>query len=691
MKKLTFLLTCLIFFSIHPTVSVTAEDVGSLNAPSILVQLDPSGTINDLIPENTTYQTISEPLDIYQLFLASEAHERNTITALKASPYVKHVTENDKVTVSNTGSDLQTVQQHYFNFIDHTDVKATTAPTIAILDTGIDPTLQEMSDFILPGYNAINESNNVQDDNDHGTVVASIMRSIITTNNYQGLSEHIRLLPIQVAEDDGFIYKASILKGIQYAMDQDVDVINMSYSGTAYNPIEEELLQAAKDQGITLVAASGNEGVKGIGFPARYASTIAVGSVTVPDEYDTGLMDTHDLPLSRAYFSNYGHHLSLTAPGELLISHQNETDFVQVTGTSFSAPFVSVLAALLTSTYDDITPNEIERLITEGATYYDTRWNDAIGYGAVNFSRTLNLDRPDQSTDLPDQLSASRLLNTNETITDQFQLSYDEDWLQLDIKYDAFDTLIKINNLADITEVSVDILDAEGNVLYEDLTDSVHALPLREGQYNVKITETFGRWSDADYTITTYQQLYQDVTPTSSHYLGTTYLSEEGVLNGYTSETAPPVFKVNDDISRSQVAAIFQRLLALPVPTTRESILENYTDVKPTDYYAEAISAVIDSGIITGYQTSNDTWYYNQGPLSREQMASVLVRALNLTPKDKETAINLKNVSPTHRESVQILADYGLTDQLEDFRPKAPVTRGQFSSFLYRALTDQDT
>jgi len=48
-------------------------------------------------------------------------------------------------------------------------------------------------------------------------------------------------------------------------------------------------------------------------------------------------------------------------------------------------------------------------------------------------------------------------------------------------------------------------------------------------------------------------------------------------------------------------------------------------------------------------------------------------------------------VSPTHRESVQILADYGLTDQLEDFRPKAPVTRGQFSSFLYRALTDQDT
>ncbi|MDC3417571.1 S-layer homology domain-containing protein [Aquibacillus salsiterrae] len=172
-------------------------------------------------------------------------------------------------------------------------------------------------------------------------------------------------------------------------------------------------------------------------------------------------------------------------------------------------------------------------------------------------------------------------------------------------------------------------------------------------------------------------KVFSDVDETSSHYEAIEALASKAIITGYPDGS----FGVNDTLQRRHGAVLLYNALKLQAPTNLESILSTYNDVNKDSGYAEQIAAVTEAGIFKGTTGAFDA----DGDLTREQMATILVLALGLEDTGEDTGINLANVSDSHKQNVNILAQQGITNQLEDYRPHESVTRGQFATFLYLA------
>lgn len=155
---------------------------------------------------------------------------------------------------------------------------------------------------------------------------------------------------------------------------------------------------------------------------------------------------------------------------------------------------------------------------------------------------------------------------------------------------------------------------------------------------------------------------------------------DEEVINGYTDGTFGP----DDRITRAQTAVMLARVLDLDVPAGEE-VTKHFDDVKANEEAAGEIAAVSEAGIMTG----KDKQFNPHESLNREQLASVLVRGFSLEADDN-VDIYLDNVSEPHRDSVQQLANLGITDQLDDFRPIENGTRAHFVAMLARVI-DNDS
>ena len=184
---------------------------------------------------------------------------------------------------------------------------------------------------------------------------------------------------------------------------------------------------------------------------------------------------------------------------------------------------------------------------------------------------------------------------------------------------------------------------------------------------------------------------FVDVPDNHSHHESIHALVQEGAINGYISDEGVKEFRPSNFITRAQSAALFVRVFNFAVPDNKEELLKNYDDVSTDNYYANEIATAYKEGIFKG-----SAGMFNDGYLTREQMATVIIRAFNLEDSGVESNVYTDNVSPSHKESVEILAQHGITNQLDDFRPKEYVTRGQFSTFLYNSMnvetdTEADT
>ena len=173
--------------------------------------------------------------------------------------------------------------------------------------------------------------------------------------------------------------------------------------------------------------------------------------------------------------------------------------------------------------------------------------------------------------------------------------------------------------------------------------------------------------------------LFSDVTNNTFGQEEIYRLVETGIINGYPDGT----FKPNQNINRGQAANLFVRALQLEIPDSANS----FKDVPQTSPIFDAAKATKAAGIFKG--SNNGTTFGPLDVLTREQMASVLVRAFNLQPNDVQVKLSdLKSVSESHRKNVEILYQNGITTGRAngEFDPKAPVTRVQFVVFLSRAM-----
>jgi serine protease len=186
---------------------------------------------------------------------------------------------------------------------------------VAVLDTGVayanHGRFRRSPDFsryeFVKGYDFVSNSPYPNDHNGHGTFVAGTIAE--TTNNHYGLTGlayGVRLMPVRVLNNQGEGDASTIAKGVRFAVRHGARVINLSLefsSEVTASDIPEliEALRYARQRGVVVVAAAGNEGHSVIAYPARAPDVIAVGATT-----EHGCL---------ANYSNDGSGLTLVAPG----------------------------------------------------------------------------------------------------------------------------------------------------------------------------------------------------------------------------------------------------------------------------------------------------------------------------------------------------------------------------------------
>jgi|AntRauTorckE6833_2_1112554.scaffolds.fasta_scaffold00709_8 serine protease len=257
---------------------------------------------------------------------------------------------------------------------------------VAVIDTGIIPDHEDLSvninlnagkDFVDDDSNPVDESY----DYSHGTHISGIIGAV--SNNYTGIAgilSNIEIIPIRIFDSSGSLQTTSdIVEAINYAVEQNVDIINMSFGGGESFTMHEAIKDAHK-LGIIMVAAAGNTGNNGVIYPARFPEIIAVGAT--------------DIYNNRAYYSSTGENLDLVAPGgdeNDIISTSGYyyngnvyTNFyVKMQGTSMSTSYVSGVAALLLS--NGVSPLEIKDRLTSTAADLGPQGKDVFyGYGLVD-------------------------------------------------------------------------------------------------------------------------------------------------------------------------------------------------------------------------------------------------------------------------------------------------------------------
>lgn len=220
---------------------------------------------------------------------------------------------------------------------------------VAVIDTAIDATHPVLAGKVVSGYNFVNgttvtQSSGIGQDW-HGT--ASSGRILDGAGG-----ANIELMPVQVFGTSGGAPWSTIIKAINYAVDNGAQVINMSLGGMAGSPLVQQAIDRATEKGIIVVASAGNHGTEAPAYPASYNGVISVAASNEAGR--------------KAGFSAYGSTVDITAPGDTrqLLSHGGTR---MSRGTSFSAPFITGMLALLKSAFPSLTASQAEQVLKSKA------------------------------------------------------------------------------------------------------------------------------------------------------------------------------------------------------------------------------------------------------------------------------------------------------------------------------------
>ncbi|NBX77480.1 MAG: subtilase [Proteobacteria bacterium] len=211
------------------------------------------------------------------------------------------------------------------------------------------------------GWNFVHQNNYPMDDNGHGSFCAGIIGADWENGKgSKGINQFVSLLSVKILDSLGLGSTATAIEGIDYAVRNGAQIINMSWGGVRFDPALYEVIRKATQKGILFVAAAGNSGVNN----DDRENAIYPASFDLPGLIAVAAYDPRG---ERAAFSNYGkNRVHLGAPGiEIFGTELNGYGFRS--GTSFAAPHVAGTAALLKALWPTMTGVELEERILRTA------------------------------------------------------------------------------------------------------------------------------------------------------------------------------------------------------------------------------------------------------------------------------------------------------------------------------------
>jgi hypothetical protein len=219
--------------------------------------------------------------------------------------------------------------------------------TIAVIDSGIDASHPELTNSIADTFDALGSK---EGPHVHGTGIAG---AIAAHAKLMGSAPEVRILAIRAfgaassgAESTSWV----ILKSLDYAALHGAQIVNMSFAGPK-DPLIERGVAATAARGIVMVAASGNAGAKSPPlYPAANPNVIAVSGTDAKEKLFAA--------------SNRGNYIALAAPGADIFLPAPDGKYQMTSGTSFSAAYVSGIAALMLERNPALKPNEVRAILT---------------------------------------------------------------------------------------------------------------------------------------------------------------------------------------------------------------------------------------------------------------------------------------------------------------------------------------
>ncbi|WP_347923256.1 S8 family serine peptidase [Pontimicrobium sp. SW4] len=212
-----------------------------------------------------------------------------------------------------------------------------------------------------------NNVNPVKNEELHGTHVAGVIAA--ERNNGKGMNgvaNNVKIMALR-AVPNGDEYDKDIALAIRYAVDNGAKIINASF-GKYYSPhsdkVQEALIYAAQND-VLFVSSAGNEGLD-LDEKSSYPNDHKNGSEIIDTYVSVGAIDSKYGSNLVASYSNYGKkNVDVFAPGSQIYSPKpnNEYDFID--GTSFAAPAVSGVAALVRSYYPKLTAVQVKQIIMD--------------------------------------------------------------------------------------------------------------------------------------------------------------------------------------------------------------------------------------------------------------------------------------------------------------------------------------
>lgn len=591
-----------------------------------------------------------ELLHTYEARIIHEYESIQAVTAEMKADYISKFAKEDKIKSVQYDQSIriQAQTKNWGHISLNLEKKSPSSLTgkginIAVIDSGAD---QSHPDLKIAGGACFIEMANYpnacaddyNDDNGHGTHVAGIIAALDNDFGVVGVAPDANLYALKVLDKKGRGTTSSVVAAIDWAIQNKMDIINLSLATPEDDVILKEIIQKAYNSNMLIVAAAGNEehvtGLEeNVGYPAKYDEVIAV----------TALNKDHSISKT----SSVGAAIDFSAPGIAIVStyptkYKDGSGYASMSGTSMAAPFVSAMAALYMEKYPDLSAMEIRNLLQENAIDLGEPGRDAkYGYGMIQ----------------PDMIE----IQGKKSI---ISASTEEATIQINIKepthYNLYRNHSKI--ISNGTSASIEDYGVKGKIEYR-------FVPLVNGEENRDEEEAF--------TVRLTSPSIQDIDNQAwfSRYM--LYLYKEGIMKGYLSGEMKP-FQL---ITREEAVILVINAMGLPLQNGTP-----FEDVALKSAAAGHIGAAVKYGIVNGFP---DGTFRPKQAVTRAEMSILLANAYKLSEADTHQELSFSDLNPhvTGYEEISKVIHNGIAQGYLDqtFRPHDYMNRATFAVFLSRA------